>query len=113
APSVVNASESGPPREGTLSPGGDFADDPKTGKRRLPDQGPLPTSHFLPGARQHPDGVSKVGVLGLYQRLLAGPDSLKQAPCREPRSLSRFQQKATSAGLESRRAASARIPFTS
>jgi hypothetical protein len=39
--------------------------------------------------------VSRVGVLGLYQRPLSGPDSLKQTPCREPRSLSHFQQNAT------------------
>jgi hypothetical protein len=58
APSVMNASESGPSREGTLSTDGDPADDPKMGKRRLPGQGRFVTSHPLPGTRQHPNGVS-------------------------------------------------------
>ena len=39
-------------------------------------------------------------VLALYQRPLSGPASLKQAPCREPRSLSLSQQTATSARVE-------------
>jgi hypothetical protein len=65
APSVVNASESGPWREGTLSHGGDLQTAPKTGKRRLPDQGPLLTSHSFRALVNTPTGVSRVGVLGL------------------------------------------------
>ena len=50
------------------------------GKAATPRPGPSPDITLLPGAPQHPDGVSKIGVLDLYQRPLAGPDSLKQAP---------------------------------
>ncbi len=56
APSGLNASESGPPREGTLSHGGDPANDPETGKRRLPDQGPLLTSHSFQALVNTPMG---------------------------------------------------------
>jgi hypothetical protein len=53
--SVMNASESGPlHKRGTLSHGGDPADDPKTGKRRLPGQARLPDITPLPGARHPP-----------------------------------------------------------
>jgi hypothetical protein len=55
---------------------------------------PGPTAATI--AVNTPMEVSRVGVLGFYQRPLSGPASLKQAPCREPRSLSRFQQTATS-----------------
>jgi hypothetical protein len=55
---------------------------------------PGPTAATI--AVNTPMEVSRVGVLGFYQRPLSGSDSLKQAPCREPRSLSHFQQSATS-----------------
>src|SRR5712691_2344120 len=80
APSLVNASESGPPREGTLPHGDDFADDPRQESGDSPTRVAPPDITLLPRAPQHPNGVSKVGVLALYQRPLAGPDSLKQAP---------------------------------
>ena len=54
------------------------------GKAATPRPGPSPNITLLPDARQHPKWVKKVGLLALYQRPLTGPDSLKQAPCREP-----------------------------
>src|SRR5207302_8772166 len=100
APSVMNASESDPPRRRDALTRRRFCRRPKDGKAATPRPGPPPDITPPPGARQHPDGVSKVGVLGLYQRPLAGPDSLKQAPCREPRSLSQFQQTATTTHVD-------------
>jgi hypothetical protein len=94
APSVVNASESGLPREGTLSHGGDLQTTQRRESGDSPPRAP-PDITPLPGTRQHPEGVSRIGVLGLHQRPLADRDSLKQAPCRELRLLSHSQQRAT------------------
>ncbi len=71
APSGLNASESALREKGRSHMAAILQTTPD-GKAATPRPGPCPDITLLPGARQHLDGVSKIGVLDLYQRPLAG-----------------------------------------